>query len=216
MKYFVQILTLILVYLSVSCSSSELVENWKNPEIEEFYAQKVLVIAISSDQDNRKIFERQLAKRLEEEGVFAVTSQDVFKSDFTSMLRSEAELDALRTDLVEEGIDAVLLSKLLGAEDKVTLVQAYGNLRDSFRGFEEDYMHNQEIYNQENEIQKYTVYHASSALYCICPDKEKELIWQGSIDITEPDSPRKAIKDYINLLTWALEEQQLLFVKPML
>jgi hypothetical protein len=89
-------------------------------------------------------------------------------------------------------------------------VQSYRNWDKRFNGFEDDYYTSQNIYVEDERVEKFTVYHAESALYCICPTKDREIIWKGSIDVTEPDSDRKAIKDYINLLVWVLEEQDVL------
>ncbi len=196
------------------CSSSELVENWKNPEIDVFAAEKVLVLAMTNDVKNRKMFEKRLVDELEVKGVNAVNSEDFFNPEFTSRPRTEAELDALEREMLSEGFDAILVSKILGAEDKVTLIQSYRNWDKTFNGFEDDYYSSQGIYIEDEKMEKYTVYHAESALYCICPTKEREVIWKGSIDVTEPDSDRKAIKDYINMLVWALEEQDLLIITP--
>lgn len=213
LSYYIALCTIILLQ---SCSSSELVENWKNPDIDVFAAEKVLVLAMTNDVKNRKIFEKRLVDQLKDKGVHAVNSDDFFNPAFTSRPRTEEELDALEREMLTEGYDAILVSKILGAEDKVTLVQSYRNWDRTFNGFEDDYYSNQGLYVEDEQIQKFTVYHAESTLYCICPTKEREIIWRGSIDVTEPDSDRKAIKDYINMLVWALEEQDLLIITPAL
>lgn len=212
MKTFLYYYTLCTLMLLQGCSSSELVENWKNPEIDVFAAEKVLVLAMTSDIKNRKMFEKRLVKELKDKGVNAVNSDEFFNPEFTSRPRTEAELDNLEREMLGEGFDAILVSKILGAEDKVTLVQSYRNWDRTFTGFEDDYYSSQGLYVEDEKIQKYTIYHAESALYCICPTKEREVIWKGSIDVTEPDSDRKAITDYINMLLWALEEQELLII----
>lgn len=211
--YYVALCTCILLQ---SCSSSELVENWKNPDIDVFSAEKVLVLAMTNDVKNRKMFEKRLVDQLEDKGVNAVNSDDFFNPEFTSRPRTEGELDDLEREMLAEGFDAILVSKIVGAEDKVTLVQSYRNWDRTFNGFEDDYYSSQGLYIEDEKMEKYTVYHAESALYCICPTKEREVIWKGSIDVTEPDSDRKAIKDYINMLVWALEEQDLLIITPAL
>lgn len=214
MKTFLYYCTLCTVILLQGCSSSELVENWKNPEIDVFVAEKVLVLAMTNGIKNRQLFEKRLVAQLKEKGVNAVNSDDFFNPEFTSRPRTEAELDDLEREMLAEGFDAILVSKIIGAEDRVTLVQSYRNWDKTFNGFEDDYYSSQGIYVEDEKMEKYTVYHAESALYCICPTKEREVIWKGSIDVTEPDSDRKAIKDYINMLLWALEEQELLIITP--
>jgi hypothetical protein len=190
------------------------VENWKNPEIDVFHAEKVLVLAMSKDVKNRRLFEKKLVDQLTSKGVNAVNSKDFFSDEFVSRPPTESELEALENELLSEGFDAILVSRVIGAEDKVTLVQSYQNFNRTFNDFEEDYSSSQDLYVEDERLEKYTVYHAESALYCICPTKEREVIWRGSIDVTQPDSDRKAIKDYINMLMWTLEEQKLLIITP--
>lgn len=195
-----------------SCTSSDLVENWKNPEIEVFVAEKVLVLAMSNDIDNRKLFEKKLAAQLTSKGVNAVVSDNFFNPEFIARPQTEQDLDTLEQEMLSEGFDAILVSKVIGGENKVTLMQSYRNFNKTFNSFEDDYYSNQGLYVKDERIESYTVYHAESALYCICPTKERQVIWRGSIDVTKPDSDRKAIKDYINMLTWTLEEQELLII----
>jgi hypothetical protein len=194
--------------------SSELIENWKNPDIDVFQAEKVLVLAMSNDIDNRKLFEKKLVARLKEKGVNAVNSDDFFDTHFTSRPTTETELEAMEYEMLANGYDAILISKVVGAEDKVTLVQSYRNFNRTFNDFEDDYFSSQGLYVEDEHLENYVVYHAESALYCICPTKERQVIWRGSIDVTQPDSDRKAIKDYINMLMWTLEEQNLLIITP--
>ncbi|WP_106793414.1 hypothetical protein [Aquimarina sp. Aq78] len=201
--------------LLYGCTSSELVENWKNPDIDTFEAQKVLVVGITPDENARKVFEKKLAKELKKSGVNAVRSLDYFESSFTTSPKTEKEMMSLESKLIENGFDAILLSKVLGVEDKVTVVKAYRNLDKTFDSFRDDYYENQDIYYDEDYYEEYQIFHAESSLYCICPDKERELIWKGSIDITEPENIKKAVSDYVKVLVWALKGQQLLIIEEL-
>ncbi len=214
-KLHIHLLILITILL-IGCNSSELVENWKNPDIDTFEAQMVLVIGITPDDGNRKIFEKRLTSELKKNGVNAVKSLDFFEKNFTTTPRTEEELRALETKLTEQGFDAILLSKVLGVEDKMTVVKAYRNLDKTFSSFKEDYFENQDIYYDEEYYEEYQIFHAESSLYCICPDKERELIWKGSIDITEPENTRKAVSDYVKVVIWALKGQQLLIIDELI
>ncbi len=207
------IFLLLLAGLLYSCTSSELVENWKNPDIDTFEAQKVLVIGITPDDGNRKIFEKKLASELKKSGVNAVKSLGFFQEKFTTSPKTEEQLMALEEQLIEQGFDAILLSKVVGVEDRVTVVKAYRNLDKTFKSFRDDYFENQEIYHDEEYYEEYQIFHAESSLYCLCPEKEKELIWRGSIDITEPETTKKAVNDYVKVVIWALKGQQLLIIE---
>ena len=50
-------------------------------------------------------------------------------------------------------------------------------------------------------------------MYCICPTKDRELIWKGYIDIVDPESTDKTITNYVNLVIAILEEEQLVNLK---
>ncbi|WP_109299393.1 hypothetical protein [Aquimarina sp. AU474] len=204
---------LVLIVLCTSCTSSELVENWKNPDIETFEANKVLVIGMTADTEGRKVFERKLVSVLKKNGVSGERSLDFFEKSFTDSPKTEEDLKAIEDRLIQAGFDAILLSKVLAVEDRVTMAQAYRNFDDNSRTFRDDYYQSQEIYQYDEYYEEYEVYHAETSLYCICPDKERELIWKAAIDVTEPDNIRKAVGDYIKILVWALKEQKLLITK---
>ncbi len=208
-----KIVTLIIsTILLLSCSSTKIMSSWKNPENPIFEANKVLVIGMTSDVDNRRIFESQLSTALENRGVIAVRSVDFFEVTFTDTQQSEAALDAIEKQLLDAGFDAILFSKILGEEEKVSMVQSFRDLNDTYNGFKEDYMNSQEYYYRRSEAQAYKLFHAETNLYCICPDKARELIWSGQIDVVDHNL-KKNISSYIQLLTRELEAQQLLIVQ---
>ncbi|MCK8520956.1 hypothetical protein M0D21_05230 [Aquimarina sp. D1M17] len=213
MKTIKTLVWIITIVVLSSCSTSELVENWKNPDIITFEAQKVLVIGITSNDDDRRFFERKLVSELGKNGVNAVKSMDFFEKAFTTSPKTEDEIMALESNLIDNGFDAILLSKVVGVEDKVTVVKAYRNLDRTFKSFRDDYYENQDIFHDQEYYEEYQVFHAESSLYCICPDKDKELIWKGSIDVTEPENTRKAVSDYVKVVIWALKGQELLIIE---
>lgn len=206
-------LLLILVIALVGCSSAEMVENWKNPEIVIFDANKVLLVGISNNEEARINFEDKLQKEFEARDVEAVRSLDVFDVKFTDSQRTEKELDALEQSLLDKGFDAILLTKIVGSESRQSFKNSVNELYNSRDGFNEDYRRHQDIYYQDEYYEMYTVYNAETSLYCICTGKERSLIWRGSIDILDPDNVEKTIKDYVRLIVIAMEEQDLIFRK---
>ncbi len=200
------------IIMLTSCSSTKLVSTWRSPETPVFEANKVLVIGLTNDIDNRRIFESRLSYALERQGVVAVRSVDFFESSFTSSEKSEAELDAVEQELLNAGFDAILFSKILGVEEKVTMVQSFRALDDTYNGFKEDYINSQEYYYHKAASNSYQLYHAQTNLYCICPDKARELLWTGKIDVVDQNLS-KNITNYIQLLTRELESAQMLIVQ---
>ncbi|GAB5399981.1 MAG: hypothetical protein Aureis2KO_15660 [Aureisphaera sp.] len=204
--------TILISLLFFGCSSSKLVNEWKSPEAVNFEANKVLVIGLAKDKDLRMEFEKQLAIQLEKENVIAVRSIDFFETSFADDRKTEEELNLIEQQLLEAGFDAILFSKIVGSEDKVTMMQALRNFDNSFNSFREDYYQAQDASNFHNEFEAYTLFHAQTSLYCICPEKERELLWSGDIDIVEGNNRGRSIKDYVRTLVRSLEDRQLLIV----
>lgn len=206
-------LFLVLLIALMGCSSAEMVENWKNPDIVIFDANKVLLVGISNNQEARINFEGQLQKEFDNRKVEAVQSLDVFDVNFTDSKRTEKELDALEQSLLDKDFDAILLTKIVGSENRKSFMKSIDNLYNNRDGFNEDYRRHQDIYYEDEYYETYTVYNAETSLYCICVGKERSLIWRGSIDILDPDNVEKTIKDYVRLIVVAMEEQDLIFHK---
>ena len=68
----------------------------------------------------------------------------------------------------------------------------------------------QDVFYNPEYYKEYTIYHAETSMFCICPTKDRELIWKGYIDITDPTNIEQTVKDYVRLAILVLEEEQLL------
>lgn len=202
---------LVLSSLLISCFSTELVENWKNPDIETYSPNKVLIVGLTPNIEARKQFEKQLRDEYTSRGIEAIMSIDYLAPSFTSKKKTEQELKALEDSLVYNEFDTVILSKVIGVEDKIVYKENFNNEESTYIKFKEDYLRYQDAYYNPEYYNEYTVYHTETSLYCICPTKDRELIWKGFIDITDPSSISETINDYVKLVVIVLEEQQLIY-----
>lgn len=207
MKKFMVLFSLMLM----GCSSISLVENWKNPDIVLFNANKVLIVGMAQDKNNRESFETKLQHEFSERGVEAWRSIDIFDLSLTDSRKTETELDNVEQSLLDKDFDAILLTKITGSENRESFVKSISRWDDHQSRFNDDYLEHQGIYYDDNYYEKFTVYHAETTLYCICEGKERAMIWRGIIEITEPDNIEKAIKDYVKMVIIAMEDQDLVF-----
>ena len=207
MKKFMVLFSLMLM----GCSSISLVENWKNPDIVLFNANKVLIVGMAQDKNNRESFETKLQYGFSERGVEAWRSIDIFDLSLTDSRKTETELDNVEQSLLDKDFDAILLTKITGSENRESFVKSISRWDDHQSRFNDDYLEHQGIYYDDNYYEKFTVYHAETTLYCICEGKERAMIWRGIIEITEPDNIEKAIKDYVKMVIIAMEDQDLVF-----
>jgi hypothetical protein len=202
---------LFLIVLS-GCSSSRLVDEYVNAESPNFQANKVLVVGLTPDGGLQRQFEYSLVQALETENVIAVKSVDYFESTFNENNQSEENLQNIEKELLNAGFDAVLFSKITGQESKVTLSQSYRNLTKSFESFNDYYNENRPVYGKEL-TEDYAVYNTETSLYCLCPSKDRDLIWRGKIDIVDPPKATTTIRDYVKTLVSALKKNNVLIVK---
>lgn len=196
----------IVVLVLFSCNSTQLKETWKNPEVTTYEPSKVLVVGLTSNLEARQKFENKLKDELLLRGAEAVSSLDIFRSE----KMTENDLKELENNLIDSGFDTILFSKIIGVEDKIVYRKNYDGYDETYSKFREDYLKYQDVYYNPDYYNEYTVYHAETALYCICPTKDKELIWKGYIDIVEPESADKTITNYVNLVILVLEQEQLI------
>ncbi len=204
-------LFIIPLILLIGCSSAQLVSTWKNPDIVIFDANKVLVVGMTPDPDAREIFETKMKRQFTKRDIEAVRSIDVFDVEFTITARTEDELDEVEQLLLDRDFDAILFTKVLGSENVQSFRQRMAELDSYYGKFRDDYLNHQDIYYDTDYYDQYTVYHAETSLYCICVGKERELIWRGAIDITDPIDLKKTIDDYIKLVVLAMGEEDVIF-----
>lgn len=200
---------LVSVLLLSSCSTSRLVGEYVNPESTNFSANKILVVGLTPDGGLQRQFEYSLVQALEAENVIAIKSVDYFESTVDENNQSEENLANLENELLKAGFDAILFSKIKGQESKVTVAQSYRNLAKSFQSFSDYYNENRPVY-KSGQIEEYPVYNTETSLYCLCPEKEQDLIWRGNIDIIDPPGTETTIKDYVKTLVRTLKKNSLL------
>ncbi len=203
----------LVILLLNSCASTQLVSNWKNPDYVIFDASKVLIVGMTQNEEARIDFETKLRREFSKRNVEAMRSIDLFDVSFTNSAKSEEELDDVELQLLDKDFDAILFTKVVGTEDVKKFRQRMSEIDGLYGRFREDYLEHQPIYYETDYYDEYTVYHAETSLYCICVDKERELIWRGAIDITDPIDIEKTVDEYIQLIVFALEEQDIIFRK---
>lgn len=200
---------LLVVFLLVTCSTSDLVDNWKNPEIDTYEATKVLIVGMTTNAKARKAFEDKLQKEYAARDIKAVASYEYFNNE----KKTEDDLLEIENRLLADGFDTILFSKIIGSENRERLSKSYKDIDITYRRFRDDYFINQDIYYNPEYYEQYPVYHAEATLYCICATKERELIWKGFIDITDPADIKETVDDYVKLMVFILEENDLLITK---
>lgn len=203
-------LLVLLVLTVISCTTTQLIDYWKNPDIERYEPQKVVIVGLTSNTEARQKYEKQLKEELELRGSEAVESFTLFDTAFRTEKMTEETLKTLEDKLIADGFDTILFTKIIGVEDKIAYKENYHDYDETYRKFSDEYLRYQDIYYNPEYYDQYTIYHSETSMYCICPTKDRELIWKGYIDIVDPTSIDESVDDYIKLTIAVLEEQQLI------
>lgn len=206
-------LLLVLIVILASCTTAEIVNTWKNPDIVLFDAYKVLIVGMTPDQKSQEEFETKMTRQFKQRGVEAMRSIDIFDVTFKNAARSEAELNEVEQQLLDKDFDAVLFTKVLGAESRQSFSQKLADMDRNNGRFKDDYMSHQDIYYNDEYYEEYTVYLVETSLYCICVDKERDLIWRAVLEIENPFEVHKTIDEFIDLVVMGLTEEDLIFRK---
>jgi len=203
-------LFLMLFSLFIGCSSTQLVNSWKNPDTPNFKTDKLLVVGIAQNRNARSLFEEKLRSQFFLRDINAVKSLDVFNSEFTHSQKSEEDIQDELKIIKDKGFDAVLVTAVKGVENKRVSAKEYSDLDYRFNTFRDYYFTNQDIYFQPDYYEEYKVYHVEASLYSIRSNNERALIWSGSIDIIDPSKAHDTVIDFVNTIIKSLEKERLI------
>lgn len=212
MRYLIVIFLTLITFLITGCSSAKLTQEYKGPDSLYFQANKVLVVGISPRKEIRRAYEKKMVESLEKKGIIAVKSIDFFETSFTDNKKSLEQLSTVELQLLDAGFDAILLSKVMGKESRISNFDSFRNLSREYSAFKDYYYDNQKFYFEEIK-ESYQVYVTETSLFCICPGKERELIWQGDIEIVDTYAIDGMVKRYTKSLFKALTSNNILILK---
>ncbi|WGD34263.1 hypothetical protein [Olleya sp. YS] len=195
-----------LILLFFSCDSTQLKDRWISPEADNYTLEKVYVIGLTDHLEAREKFEKKLQSQLASRGIEASISLNTMNEDFLSKKRTEEDLNTLEERLLKEGYDAIVFSKVVGIKNKIKYKEDYSDFNNNHKRFNDDYLMYQDQFFNPDAYEEYQVYNAETSIYCICPTKDRTLIWKGYIDIIDPDNVNETVNDYLKLLILVLEE----------
>ncbi len=194
----------------VAASSPKLLLSWKNPNYTGGQFANILVLALNGQAANRAEFEDELTTAIVRPGVQATQS-------YVFLPRPNAtpiDMKDLKELIQEQKFDAILVARLTKAEKKTTYVPG-------------------EVYNPYPLYGDFYGYYSTMAPLVYSPGymvKEKlaqvetnfyatakpsgELVWTGTTNTFDGNSPMKAIKGLVKVVIDGLEKDNVLSKKP--
>ena len=170
-----------LLLLTAACSSTRLTAVWADKSRSE-PLKKVLVIGVSENLRDRRIFEDAVAAALEKAGVEALSSAAVLPADH------KLDKEKLKEAARKYGLDAVMITSVVGVEESevyyppsTTYVAPPGYYHDMWSYYPRVY----ETYSTPGYTVKYQNLKLESNLYDV---SSGALIWSAASEAFDPAS----------------------------
>jgi hypothetical protein len=197
----------VIVFLLFSCSSTKILDSWKNTDYTTYHPKKVLILGITKNLTARKLFEQQLKAELNSRGITAIESYDVFETTFTNSKQSEEDIQIEVEKLSDQGFDAILISAVKGVDERISYSSTAYRTDYYWRRFGHYYYLYQDVYFDPGYYTKYNVYNVEVSLYDLKQKDDKTLIWVGSYGIYDPQTIDNTVKDYVEAIIKSLENE---------
>jgi hypothetical protein len=187
-------------------SSPKLLVSWKSPSYSGGHFKNILVLALNGKAENRAEFEDVLVAAIARPGIQATQSY-VFlpRPDATPI-----DMNDLKALVREQQFDAILVARVIKAEKKTTYVP--GQVYTPFPYYGTFYGYYEAVYPtvytpgyllKERNAQVEANVHSTAG-----PDGE--LVWTGTTNTFDVQSPMKVIKDLVKVVIKELEKQNII------
>lgn len=181
----------LLAFSLVGCASTRLVDVWQDDAITARPLTKVLVVAVTSDERSRRIFEDSFVREFRAQGVDAVAGYSILVDD------AALDKEALSHAIEGKGFDGVVISHHAGSEEET--VYYPGRTRtDSWgrgggyrgRGYDGYYHRTWETVTDPGYVAEYTTVFIETNVY---ETEGQRLIWSGRSESYDPASTLEII-----------------------
>jgi hypothetical protein len=193
----VLVISLLLCASPGSAKSSKVVMSWRNPQAPTKKFHHVLALGLSQKTSVRADFEDALAAQLEAAGLSAVPGN-------TILLRpegTELDLNYLRGQIRSNNIEAVVVSRLLKIENKVTYIPG-GPMFTPYPYYGTFYGYYNTVYPMvyaPDYLREEKKVRIETNLYYIS-EPDGILVWTAVTDTFDPKKLHKAINGLVTLI----------------
>lgn len=200
------LLAFLAVALVVNARSTKLVFTWKNANYTGTGFKNILVLAMNGQAEGRADFEDRMVKELVRPGVTAVPSYSLMPRPNATPIN----LDDLRGYVHDLKFDAIIVSRMVKYDKKVTMVEGdvypvfpyYGTFY-GYYGAVAPVVYDPGYLQTDTDAQIETNCYSTAK-----PDGE--LAWVGITDTVNPRSRTNAINAIVKLLVKQLEKENLI------
>lgn len=192
---------LLLIVAAGAGASTKLRISWQNPNYARPRFKTILAIGMSNNLQTRADFEVALAGKLARPGIKAIAGTDILLRPTAGQL----DLTYLREQIKAFQIDAVVVSRLVKVDTKVTYVPGQAYFLPYYNSFYDFYGTVYPVVYSPGYLQKDTTARVETNLYAVT-EPDGVLVWTGMSDTLNPKSAHKAIDGLVKLVVNEFEK----------
>ena len=180
--------------------------SWRNPNYSGGHFKNILVLAMNGKAENRAEFEDELVAAIARPGIQATQS-------YVFLARPDAtpiDTNDLKTVIREQRFDAVVVARLTKREKKTTYVP--GEVYTPFPYYVTFYGYYgavSPIVYSPGYLQKESTAQVETNFYSTAKS-DGELVWTGTTNSFDANSPMKVIKELVKIVIKELEKQNVI------
>lgn len=192
---------LIVALIASGCASTTLTNSWRAPDYSGAMSSLV-VVGVSKQASVRRVFEDEFAAQLRLQGVRAVPSYTLVPED------GPIDKDVLRNAVDSTNADAVIITRLIKVENKVTVTQPGPPLAARYDPYYYGFYSRAWIgYYEPPIVQQYDVVTAETTVFV---KDRAEPVWSGTTETFAPSDLKKETTGFAKVVIKALAEENLI------
>jgi hypothetical protein len=203
---------LMVSHIAVSGKSIKMVTSWFNPKYEGQTFHKILVIGVAQNLEVRADFEDGMAAQLARPGMETIAGNQILLRPDP---QAKPDFDALRAQIRDNKVDAVVVTRLLKIDKKVTVVPSSTYVAPfpyyySFYGYlgaVYPVVYDPGYTTEDTTVRVETNVYATS-------QQDGDLVWTGVSDSFNPKSAKKVADGLVKEVPKQMEKDGLLPKNP--
>lgn len=190
-----------------SCASVSMLDTWRNPNIRAAKLQKVLVVSITKNDTNRRIYEDMLVNELSRHQVEAVAGYSVITAG------QRAQWSVLEKAMKQVAAQAVLTVQTIKVEQQTTVQPGYINTYPGY--WYPTAFPTWDLYGYYGSMTNYgptyiSTYDVATMQVNLFEAASGKLIWAATLESSEPENVISVGEDLARKVVKALDKQGLI------
>jgi hypothetical protein len=168
--------------------------SWKYESYSNIYLDKLMVVGKPQNEAKRAQYEDSIAKALEKRKIQVTSSYKVIPN------MKDLNRESIKQAAVAAGIKAVLVSKVVGIDEKNVIFQQ----TPQYQYTATPHGMSMRVYTfQGQQVGKFTKVRLETGLFEV---ESEKLLWGGTSDIMNPETADEAIKDFSMAIIQQLDQ----------